>query len=450
MKNKTISMVEGVPIHLILRFAVPMLIGNMFQQLYNFVDSSIVGRYIGGDALAAVGATSQINSFLICVAMGITNGAGIIIAQCFGAKEYDRMKQSVTSMITALGVMVIVTTAAGIGFAYPALRLMNVPEEIIDTSVIYMRTIFAGCLPLLVYNTCSSILRNLGNSRVPLYMLIVSSCTNVVLDLVFVTVFNWGVLGAGIATVISQVISASLCLGYIVKNRREMNIDNLPKRAEKSMIWLIIKTGVPAALQGCCINLGGMCVQGLINSFGKAAMAAYTASTKIDSLTIQIIISLATSLSVFSGQNMGAGEIDRVKRGLRQSLCIMLPVCVILAILLLTFKRNVLALFLDPAVEGQAIEYGSRYLSVIGIGYIIAGIMQCHQHLLRGVGDVNICVIAGMTELCVRVAASFVFVKLFGLYGIWYAIPFSWGCACFIPVIRYYSDRWQTKRLVNV
>lgn len=449
MAKKTVNMVDGKPLALVLKFALPLLIGNIFQQLYNFVDSSIVGRYIGGNALAAVGATSQINGTLIALAMGITNGAGIIIAQCFGAKKYGRLKQSVTSMIAALSVIVVVITIAGITLSYPILYLMNVPDEIIGDSVGYMRTLFMGCLPLLTYNTCSSIMRNLGNSRVPLYMLIISSCINVGLDIVFVTVFHWGVIGAGAATVAAQTVSAVLCLIYMYRNRCEMQLDRLPRRAEVGMIWLIIKTGVPAALQGCCINIGGMFVQGLINTFGTAAMAAYTASTKIDSLSIMIIISLAVSLSVYSGQNMGAGQIDRVKQGLKEMLRVMVPISITLAVLLVIFRRSLLTIFLDPAEEAQAIEYGSRYLAVIGIGYITAGVMQCYQHLLRGVGDVNICVTAGMLELVVRVAASFVFVRIWGLYGIWYAIPFSWACACVIPVIRYYSGKWENKRLVR-
>lgn len=450
-KKTTVSMIEGMPIQLIISFALPLLAGNLFQQLYNFADAAIVGRYIGGDALAAVGATSQVNGFLIALVMGITNGAGIIVSQCFGAREYGKMRQALVSMITALLVMVIVITTAGVTLSRPLLTLMNVPSELIDSSVSYMCTIFIGCLPMITYNSCSAVLRNLGNSRVPLYMLIVSSMINVCLDLLFVVKFNMGVVGAGMATVIAQMVSAILCLGYIVRSRHELNFANLPKKAEKDMIALVIKTGLPAGLQSCCINLGGMCVQGLINTFGKDAMAAYTASTKIDSFAIMIIISIAMAVSVFSGQNMGAGKVERIRLGLRQALYLVIPVCVIIAVIMLTAKKYLLSLFLDPADEAKAIEYGCRYLSVIGIGYIIAGIMQCHQQLLRGVGDVNICVAAGMAELTVRVVASYVFVKVFGmgLYGIWYAIPFSWGCGCLIPVMRYRSQKWLTKRLVS-
>lgn len=449
MSKQTLSMTEGTPIKLILRFAVPMLIGNIFQQMYNFADSAIVGRYIGGSALAAVGATSQINMFLIAIAFGLTNGAGIIIAQCFGAGKYAQMRKTVTAMSTVLIILAAVITAAGICFAYPILRLLNVPESIIDDSAGYMRMIFGGCFTIIAYNGFSAVLRSLGNSRTPLYMIIISSFINIGLDLLFVVVFKMGVIGAGLATNIAQFVSASLCFAYIIKYRRSMQLEGLPRRAEKRVIQSIIRTGLPAAMQSCFISLGGMSVQGLINTFGTAAMAAYTASTKIDSLTIQIIISIAMSLSVFSGQNMGAGNVDRIHKGLRQTLSLMVPVCVVLAALLLILKHSVISILLDPETEREAVEIGCKYLSVIGIGYIIAGIMQTYQNLLRGSGDVNVCVAAGMAELSVRVAASYLFVNIFGLDGIWYAIPFSWGCGCIIPVVRYYSGRWKNKGLVE-
>lgn len=447
--KRTTSMISGNPLKLILQFAVPMLIGNIFQQMYNFADSAIVGRYLGGDALAAVGATAQINGFLISLAMGLTNGAGIIIAQCFGAQKYNQLKKSITAMIAVLTVITIAITAAGIIFAVPVLRLLNVPQEILGDSAAYMRIIFVGCFAVIIYNGCAAIMRNLGDSKTPLYMLIISSLLNVGLDLLFVIVFNMGVAGAAAATIIAQLVSAALCVMYLSKFKEQLHIDGLPRRAEKNMIKAIIRTGLPAAMQSSFISLGGMCVQGLINSFGTNAMAAYTASTKIDSITIQIIISIAISLSVFSGQNMGAGNIKRIHEGLRQTLSVMVPVCIVLAILLLIFKRSVISLLLDPASDGAAIDIGCKYLSVIGIGYIIAGIMQSYQNLLRGTGDVNVCVAAGMTELSMRVIASYIFVNIWGLDGIWYAIPFSWGCGCIIPIVRYYSGKWKNKRLVH-
>lgn len=447
MAVKTKSMLDGDPINLILKFAGPMLIGNIFQQAYNFADSAIVGRYVNANALASIGATSSINFFLIAVAFGLTNGAGIIIAQCFGGERYERMKQAISSMVAVLVVLIVFLTAIGIIFATPFLRLLNVPDEILPDAAAYMRVIFIGLTPMMTYNVCSAIMRSLGDSKTPLYMLIVSALLNIGLDLVFILVFSMGVIGAGIATVISQIVSAVLCLIYLNRNRFSLHINDLPRRADRAMIKSIIRIGLPSAMQSCLIALGGMCVQGLVNSFGSDAIAANTASSKIDSLTIQVVCSLAASLSVFAGQNMGAGRLDRLSLALKQTLWVMLPVCLTLAILIMVFKEQALQLMISKSENPEAIRIGAEYLSIIGIGYIIAGVMQSYQNLLRGVGDVNVCVVAGIVELSVRVIASYIFVRIWGLTGIWYAVPFSWGCGCLIPIIRYYSGKWKFKSL---
>lgn len=448
MKRNT-DMTTGTPIRLIIAFALPLLLGNVFQQLYNFIDTAIVGRYVGADALAAVGTTGSVNTFLVSAAMGLTNGAGIITAQCFGAKNYTSMKKTVTAMIYVTGAMCIIVTIAGIFLAKPIMLVLGVPENILPDSVAYMRIIFSLCFGMMIYNACSSVLRNLGNSKTPLIMLIISSLSNIALDLLFVLKFGMGVKGVAYATVFSQILSAVLCFAYIIRRRYELHLDNIPLLPERIMIKKIFKTGMPAALQSCMISLGGMSVQSLVNSFGKDAMAAYTAVLKIDSLSIQILISVATALSVYSGQNMGAYKLDRIKQGLYQTLAVMVPVCTALAVVMLVFRYRILTIFLDPETAHNSVNIGASYLSVIGIGYIIAGVMQSYQNLLRGCGDVNVCMAAGIAELGVRVAASYLLVQIFGLTGIWAAVPISWGCGCVIPIARYYSGKWQKKRLVS-
>lgn len=447
MAAQTKSMLEGNPIYLILKFAGPMFIGNIFQQAYNFADSAIVGKYVNSNALAAIGATSSLNFFLISIAFGLTNGAGIIISQCFGGGKYDRMKQAISSMIAVLTILVVILTAVGIICATPFLKLLNVPDNILYDAVAYMRVIFIGLAPMMIYNAASSVMRSLGDSKTPLYMLIISALLNIALDLIFILSFKMGVIGAGVATVISQTASAVLSLIYLYKNRFLMHMDKIPRHLDKSMIKSIIKIGFPSAMQSCLIALGGMCVQSLVNSFGADAIAANTASGKIDSITIQVICSFAASLSVFAGQNMGASRLDRLSLALKQSIIVMLPTCIALAVLIMIFKEDALLIMIDKSENPMAVKIGCDYLSIIGIGYIIAGIMQCYQNLLRGVGDVNVCVVAGIVELGVRVAASYIFVRIWGLTGIWYAVPFSWGCGCLIPIIRYYSGKWKYKTL---
>ncbi len=448
-KAKVNDMTVGTPIKAILLFAVPMLIGNVFQQFYNFVDTTVVGKFVGADALAAVGTTGSMNALLICIAMGLSNGAGVIISQCFGAQRYDEMKKAVTAMMYVASVTGLVITAAGIFLAGPAMRLLGVPDSIIHLSVLYMRIVFGFSLTGIFYNAFAAILRSVGDSRTPLYMLIISSVINVVLDLLFVLKFGMGVAGVAYATVIAQGVSAALCAMYIIKHRYQLHLDALPKLPPKYMVVKIFRIGMPSAFQSAMISLGGISVQGLINSFGTDAMAAYTASSKIDSVAIQILISIAASLSVYSGQNMGAGNIKRIRTGLRQTLMVMIPVCTAVAAVMLIFKRQILGIFLDADSAQNAIEIGCMYLSVIGIGYIIAGIMQSYQNLLKGCGDVNVCVAAGLAELGVRVGASYLFVVFWGLQGVFIAIPVSWMCGCIIPVVRYLSGKWTKKSVIR-
>ncbi|HIU58103.1 MAG TPA: MATE family efflux transporter [Candidatus Ornithomonoglobus merdipullorum] len=448
-KAKVNDMTVGTPIKAILLFAVPMLIGNVFQQFYNFVDTTVVGKFVGADALAAVGTTGSMNALLICIAMGLSNGAGVIISQCFGAQRYDEMKKAVTAMMYVASVTGLVITAAGIFLAGPAMRLLGVPDSIIHLSVLYMRIVFGFSLTGIFYNAFAAILRSVGDSRTPLYMLIISSVINVVLDLLFVLKFGMGVAGVAYATVIAQGVSAALCAMYIIKHRYQLHLDALPKLPPKYMVVKIFRIGMPSAFQSAMISLGGISVQGLINSFGTDAMAAYTASSKIDSVAIQILISIAASLSVYSGQNMGAGNIKRIRTGLRQTLMVMIPVCTAVAAVMLIFKRQILGIFLDADSAQNAIEIGCMYLSVIGIGYIIAGIMQSYQNLLKGCGDVNVCVAAGLAELGVRVGASYLFVIFWELQGVFIAIPVSWMCGCIIPVVRYLSGKWTKKSVIR-
>ena len=448
-KAKVNDMTVGTPIKAILLFVVPMLIGNVFQQFYNFVDTTVVGKFVGADALAAVGTTGSMNALLICIAMGLSNGAGVIISQCFGAQRYDEMKKAVTAMMYVASVTGLVITAAGIFLAGPAMRLLGVPDSIIHLSVLYMRIVFGFSLTGIFYNAFAAILRSVGDSRTPLYMLIISSVINVVLDLLFVLKFGMGVAGVAYATVIAQGVSAALCAMYIIKHRYQLHLDALPKLPPKHMVVKIFRIGMPSAFQSAMISLGGISVQGLINSFGTDAMAAYTASSKIDSVAIQILISIAASLSVYSGQNMGAGNIKRIRTGLRQTLMVMIPVCTAVAAVMLIFKRQILGIFLDADSAQNAIEIGCMYLSVIGIGYIIAGIMQSYQNLLKGCGDVNVCVAAGLAELGVRVGASYLFVIFWGLQGVFIAIPVSWMCGCIIPVVRYLSGKWTKKSVIR-
>lgn len=442
------DMTKGSPLKLILSFSVPMLIGNVFQQVYNFVDAAVVGRFVGAESLAAVGSTGTILAVMICLMMGLTSGSGIIISQCFGSRKFDEMRKTVTGLIYIVVILSVITSIAGIIFARPILRLLSTPDGVIDEAVRYVNIIFAFTIGMAMYNSAGAILRSLGDSRTPLYALILSSLLNVGLDLLFVIVFKAEVAGAAIATVIAQIISAVYCIVHIVRYREQLNLEGISFKTSKEALIRIFQTGLPAALESCLISLGTMSVQRLVNSFGEMTMAAYTAATKIDSIAIAPIVSIGMSLSVFAGQNRGAGNLDRIKKGLYQTLLSLIGICIVLAVIIVLLRHQLLGLFLDKNEAGEAIIIGSRYLVIVSVAYIVAAVMRTYLNILRGAGDVNTSAIAGILELTGRIIFAYILVHPFGSTGIWIATPLAWAMGASVPVIRYYSGKWKDKKLI--
>ncbi|MGN0148772.1 MAG: MATE family efflux transporter [Clostridia bacterium] len=442
------DMTKGNPLKLIISFAVPMLIGNVFQQVYNFVDAAVVGRFVGANALAAIGATGGIFGVLISWMMGLTGGGGIIISQCFGMGDFKKMRRTVTGLIYIVAVMSVIIAFLGVMFSRAMLLALGTPEGVLPDAVQYTRIMFMFVAGMAFYNLSSSVLRSLGDSKTPLYALIIASVLNVLLDLLFVVVFKAGVTGAGIATIIAQTLSAVYCVVHMVKRRKELNLENMPVKTDRKILKTIIRAGLPGAFESCMISLGGMSVQRLVNSFGAAAMAAYTASTKIDSVAIAPIISVANAISVYTGQNMGAGNVKRIKKGLYQSLGLLIGVCVVITSLIVIFRYQLLGLFLDASQAQEAIEIGSQYLTIVCVAYIVAACMRSYLNVLRGAGDVNTSAVAGMTELIGRIIFAYILVRPFGVTGIWIATPIAWSMGAIVPIVRYYSGKWMSKRLV--
>lgn len=445
------DMTEGKPLKLIIGFAVPMLIGNIFQQIYNLVDAAVVGRYVGENALAAVGSTGSMMLFLVAFIIGLSGGAGIIISQYFGSKQYDKLKKTVVALFYLITVLTAVAMLIGnLGLDW-FLELLEVPVEnnVRADAKSYMSIMFKFIFCMTAFNGLASILRSVGDSKTPLYALSAASVINIGLDLLFVIAFDMGVKGVAYATVIAQFVSALICFVQIIRHRKEMYLTDMDWKPDLHIAMLIVKTGVPSAFQSCMISLGGMSVQRLVNAAGSSAIAAYTASTKIDTIAIQVVISISNALAVFAGQNVGVGNYDRIKVALKDTLKVMVGVCVAIAVIVLFTKSYLLMIFLDPAEAGEAIAIGEVYLSIIGIAYVIAGIMQSYQNVIRGAGDVQICMVAGLAELGARILFAYLLVGPLGTTGIWLATPLSWGCGCIIPVVRYYSGKWKTKRIAT-
>ena len=352
-----------------------------------------------------------------------------------------------TALVGVAGILACIVSLLGLFCSEFFLRLLSVPEDVMDYSVEYLHIIYTFVFGSVIYNGCASILNSVGDSKTPLHAVIASSLVNVGLDVFFIVKCNLGVAGVAYATIAAQCLSALICFCKVMKVRKEIGLTGMRLRPERSYIKLIVRTGFPSAFQSCMISLGGMSMQRLINSYGPSVMAAYVAANRIDSVAIQVIVSIGTALSVFTGQNIGKNRYDRIREGLYKTMMLMVGASVTIAALVLIFREQLMGLFLDAEESTKAMEIGCTYLTIIGVAYVIAGIMQSYQNVIRGSGDVNTCMVAGLTELSGRIIFAYLLSSLIGVTGIWIATPISWGCGCVIPVTRYYSGKWKNKKL---
>lgn len=443
-----VDMVHGKPLTVIFSFALPLLVGNLFNQLYNVVDTAIVGRALGADALAAVGSTGNINACLFLLLGGLATGVSVIVSQYWGAKKYDELRRLLGTFTTLLLAGSAVLAALGAALAEPLLRLLQLPAELLPTGVTYLRITAGLLLGNALYNAAGAVLRSTGDSRTPLAAMAASSLCNIALDLWFILGLHWGVAGAALATVAAQFLSAGhLPLGFVAAEHAVCLCIGASLLC-KGRCVLILRFGLPTALQSCMITLGGMTVQGIVNSFGSVTMAAYTAVQRIDSLTIQVVVAVSNALAIYTGQNMGHRDLDRVRLGLRATLKALCASCLVLAVAVFAVRRWLLSIFLDPATDAASIAQGADFLSVMVFAYIIAAVMNSYLNVLRGAGDVNVSLIAGLFEMGARLLFAGLLAPRLGVWGIWLATPLSWAAGCIIPVARYHSGEWMKKALL--
>ena len=325
------DMTQGKPLKLIIGFAIPMLIGNIFQQIYNVADTVIVGRFLGESALAGVGSTGTLTYFLLALVSGMCNGAGLVVAQCFGCGNKERLAKTVTALVWVAGMLTGIMSLIGIFGAEFFLRLLSVPENVMGYSAEYLHIIYTFVFGSVIYNGCAAILNSVGDSRTPLRAVIASSAVNIAFDLFFIIVCKMGVAGAAYATILAQCTSAVICFIKVWKTREEIGLSLMKWKPEAGYIHLVVKTGFPAAFQSCMIALGGMSVQRLVNSFGSSTMAAYVAANRVDSVAIQVIVSIGTALSVFTGQNIAKNQYDRIREALYKTLTVMVGASIFIA-----------------------------------------------------------------------------------------------------------------------
>ena len=444
MKDMTKGSIPG----LIISFAIPTFIASMFQQLYSLVDTIIVSRYLGPDALAGVGSTGLLTFLLLSLALGMGNGGGLIISQCFGSGNLEKLKNTIVSMSYCMLVLAMGMSGVGIIFSQKMLVALKVPENVLPYSVEYIRIIFVFSLGSVFYNWGSSILRSVGDSKTPLYALIVTSFLNITLDLFFILVLKLGVAGAAYATVLSQFVSGFVCLFVIIRKKEDLGLGKIKSFApDLDSIKLIVKTSIPSVFQSCMISLGGISVQRLINSFGADVMAGYVAASRVDNLAIQTILAVGNALCVFTGQNIGQSDYDRIGEALKFCRKVMLVCAAVIAVCAYVFRFAIIGIFIDAETSAKALSTGADYLSIVGVAYLICAVMQSYQNVIRGAGDVNTCMVAGIAELAGKILFAYFTAPLFGEMGIWISTPFSWACGCIIPTVRYYSGKWKFKKL---
>ena len=446
-KTRMQDLTQGSPARLIFAFALPMLLGNVFQQFYNMVDSIVVGRFVGKTALGAVGASFPIFFLLISMVIGITMGAGIILSQYFGAQDMEAVRKTIETTWIFLFFASLLVTILGILASGSLLRFINTPPDILPQARLYLQILFAGTIPLFGYNGISAILRGVGNSKTPLYLLIVATLVNVCLDLLFVMVFHWGVAGVSLATVIAQ--GLSFAAGVLVLNRSPDTLLHMHLRTmrfDRPLFRQIIRMGLPTSLQQSLVALGFMAMTGIVNAFGTNVIAAYAAAVRIDSLAAMPAMNFSIAISTFVGQNMGAGLIDRVRQGFRATMAMGSALSLATSLAIILLRNPLMHIFTrDPEV----IRIGASYLTIVCGGYIFFSAMFISAGVIRGAGATFFSMLVTLVYLwLVRIPLACFLSRHLGVSGIWWGIPLAWIAGFIGAMIYYRSGRWVHKAVV--
>lgn len=436
----TNDMTKGSPIKLILYFTIPILIGNIFQQFYSMVDTIIVGRFINFKALAAVGSTGSVSFLILGFVFGLTGGFAVVTAQRFGAKDEDGLRHSVAITVKLCIITAVIMTTLSILTSKPLLQLMNTPLDIFEDAHTYIVIIFAGIAPSLAYNMFACILRALGDSRTPLYFLIISSLLNIILDLLFIITFQMGVAGAALATILSQGVSALLCFFYIMKRYPILHLKKEDFRKDWPFTWKHLAIGLPMAFQFSITAIGTILIQSALNLFGSLKIAAFTAATKVEQLASQPANSFGVAMANFAGQNLGANNIKRIRQGTVKCIILSLSFCVVSSVALILFSNPLTQLFIndtDPAVINGILEGSREYLTYVAYFFPFLSLLFIFRNVLQGMGKSFWPMMAGVAELVFRSAVAFTLPARIGYTGICLASPAAWIGACVLLAISY-------------
>lgn len=447
-KTNAKDMTHGDPTKLLVAFALPMLIGSVFQLLYSMTDSVVLGRFVGAQALAGIGATGSTTFLMLALANGMTGGITIVMSQCFGAKDGAMIRRTAVSAVYIALTAGILVGVFGLLAARPVMALLGTPGNIIDLSVTYIKITCGLFIGQIAYNTAASLLRALGDSKTPLYFLIVCTMLNVVLDLFSVLVLHMGVAGVAYATVLSQAVSAVLCVIYIAKKYPLLHFGKGDMKPDWKLIGRISSIGLPMGLQSCILSIGMMVITSVINSFGSNIVAAQTVGSKVEQLVTMIFAQVAFSFSVYSGQNFGARDFGRIRTGLKKAFIIVGSLSVFASAIMFLFGNTIILLFVKPG-ETQIIKAASELIHIEAFLFAPLGWIWLYNSALRGIGDIGTTLVSSFVELGAKILLSIFLSRAFGYIGIWYAAPIGWVLGLIPSLIRFHTGGW-TKRAARI
>ena len=433
---------EKKPFYALLVFAIPIIIGNMFQQFYTLVDSAVVGRYVSITALAAVGASTSLTNIFIFVASGGGMGASVIVSRYFGAKEYKKMKSAIYTAMISFLILSTLLAVLGLIFGKSIMILLKTPDDALDLAVEYLNIYFFGLPLLFMYNIISSMFNALGKSKIPLVFLIFSSLLNIALDFYMVVELGKGIAGVAWATFIAQGLSAFLSFVVFMFEMQRFN-EKSDKIFDTKELCTMTKVALPSILQQSTVSIGLMLVQSVVNSFGSEVLAGFTASMRVESLVIVPFIAIGNALSSYTAQNLGAGKDERVTKGFRTALCMVAAFAVIICVFLEICKEPIVELFLGDELTPDALETGVGYMSFMGWFYGLIGLKMAMDGVLRGAGDMIMFTVANLANLGLRVVLATILAPLYGVAFVWYAVPVGWLLNFSLAFAQYKTGRWR-------
>ena len=440
------DLTKGKVWKVIVRFAVPLLVGNLLQQFYNITDSIIVGQFLGKEALAAVSASFFIYYFIISLVIGVGSGTTVVISQLFGAKQYQKVQLAFSSFFIFMLVGGIILSIAGIIFAEPVFRLTNTPEEVIPQAVAYFRIYIGGTFLFVTFNSIISILRGVGESVRPMLFILITTVLNIAFDLLFILVFKWGIEGAARATVVSQGIGMCIALAYVNNTHPLLSIKKQDMLFDWKLFKESLKIGLPTSVQQCAIALGLIALLGIVNSFGTNTLTAYGAAGKIDTIITQAILTLSGALAAFCGQNIGAGRLDRVKKGVQFTMYTNIALGLLTFAAVYLFGNEMMRIFTKDI---DVVAIGKEYLLIIGGFFIVHGALNVYNGALRGAGDTLFPMITSLVCLwLIRIPLAYYLSSWLGRNGIWWAIGISITIGLIVTFVYYKIGFWKRRRRI--